>query len=124
MPVQILLYQEADGTCPAVEFLRAQPARVLVQAVKRVALLAEHGHQLHRPHAAYLENGIYELRWHTGRVQYRILYFFHGRTAVVLAHALTKEETIPDADLARATRRKDDFYADPTPHTYPGGLHA
>jgi hypothetical protein len=34
---------------------------------------------LRRPHADYLEDGIYELRWRNGTVQYRILYFFHGR---------------------------------------------
>lgn len=54
------------------------------------------------------------------RVQYRILYFFHGQTAVVLAHALTKEATIPPADLDRARRRKEHFKQNPTRHTRPG----
>jgi len=62
---------------------------------------------------------IWELRWHTGRVQYRILYFFHGQTAVVLVHALTKEQEIPRSDLERARRRKAAFDADPDIHTHP-----
>ncbi len=124
MPVQIVLYQEADGTCPVVEFLHEVPERVRAQARERLALLAERGHQLRRPHAAYLEDGIYELLWHTGRVQYRILYFFHGRTAAILAHAITKENVVPPADLNRAKRRKTNFHADPTSHTYLGGFHA
>ena len=87
MPVQIVLYQEADGTCPVVDFFRAVSERVRAQARQRLELLAEHGHQLRRAHAAYLEDEIYELRWHTGRVQYRILYFFHGRTAPEIGRA-------------------------------------
>lgn len=123
MSVQIVLYLEADGTCPVVEFFHEVPERVRVRARERLALLAEHGHQLRRPHAAYLEDGIYELRWHTGRVQYRILYFFHGRTAAILAHAITKEDVVPPADLNRAKRRKTNFYAHPTSHTHLGGFH-
>ncbi len=126
MPVRIVLYQETDGSCPVLAFFLGQPERVQLQATQRVGLLAEHGHQLRRPHAGYLGDGIYELRWHTGRVQYRILYFFHGRDAVVLAHALTKEDVIPPVDLARAKQRKANFYAHSTTHThkYLGGFHA
>ena len=95
MPIQIVLYQESNGTCPAVEFFREVSERVRAQARERLQLLADRGHELRRPHAAYLEDGIYELRWHTGRVQYRILCFFHGRTAAVLAHVITKEDIVP-----------------------------
>jgi len=120
----VVLYQELDGTCPVLEFFLVQRERVQLQATKRVSLLAERGHELRRPHADYLEDGIYELRWSTGTVQYRILYFFHGRAVVVLAHALTKEDVIPPADLARAKERKARFRAQPAAHTYtyPGGF--
>lgn len=124
MTVQIVLYQEADGTCPVVAFFHEVAERVRTQARERLRLLAERGHQLRRPHAAYLEDGIYELRWRTGKVQYRILYFFHDRTAAILAHALTKEDVVPPADLNHAKLRKSNFYADPTTHTYLGGFHA
>lgn len=103
-------------------FFAGVSERVRVQARERLRLLAEHGHQLRRPYADYLEDGIYELRWHTGRVQYRILYFFHGRTMVVLAHAITKEDVIPPADVVRAKQRKMNFYADPLTHTHLGGF--
>jgi phage-related protein len=124
MPVQIVLYQEADATCPVMDFLDVQTRKVRLQAIHRVELLAEHGYQLRRPYCDNLGGGLWELRWHTGRVQYRILYFFHGSTAVVLAHALTKEGAIAAADLERARRRKANFYADPPTHTHLGGLHA
>lgn len=67
-------------------------------------------------------DGIYELRWRNGRVQHRILYFFHGRTAVVLVHALSKEAAIRAADLTRAKQRKANFDDNPTTHTHVGDL--
>lgn len=115
--VNVYYYQEADGTCPVREFLREQPVRVRAQAEARVELLAVRGHQLHRPHCEYLGNDLYELRWRTGTVQYRILYFFHGRVAVILTHALTKEDKIPAADVARAVRRRQHFIQNPKLHT-------
>ena len=65
-----------------------------------------------------LEDGIYELRAKVGRVNYRVLYFFHGREVAILAHGLTKEKTIPRADLKRAIARKALFEADPETHTH------
>ena len=51
-------------------------------------------------------------------MNYRILYFFHGRTAAVLAHGLTKEREVPSMDIERALERKRLFEEDPTGHTY------
>ena len=76
------------------------------------------GHELRRPEADYLRDDIYELRARRGRVQYRILYFFHGQRLAVLAHALTKEGQIPPADIERAIRRKDAFAQDLENHSY------
>ncbi|MCI0587000.1 MAG: type II toxin-antitoxin system RelE/ParE family toxin [Planctomycetes bacterium] len=39
-------------------------------------------------------------------MNYRILYFFHGRNVAVLAHALTKEDVVPDAEIDRAREAK------------------
>ena len=48
----------------------------------------------------------------------RILYFFHGRNVCILAHALTKEDTVPKADIERAIRRKNLFEKAPEAHRY------
>ncbi len=112
-----MFFQEIGGACPVLDFLLNTPARVQQHAQARIQLLAERGHTLRRPHADYLEDGIYELHWHEGRAQYRILYCFHGRGLVVLLHALTKEASIPRADLSRAQRRRDLFMGNPDAHT-------
>jgi len=117
--VNVYYYQEADGTCPVREFLLAQPARVQAQAEARVRLLSERGNELRRPQAENLGGGIWELRWRTGKVQYRILYCFHGRGAALLLHGLIKEGRVPDAVIARAQRRRQLFLQNPTHHTKP-----
>jgi phage-related protein len=120
--VETIFYQEEDGTCPVLAFLDDEPLPVRQQAFARIELLQAQGHRARRPLVENLGQGLYELRWHRGRVQYRILYFFHGQEAVVLAHAITKEDKIPAADRNRALRRKALFEADPATHTYQGEL--
>jgi len=86
--------------------------------VAAIGRLAQFGHELRRPLADFLRDGIHELRMRKGRVNYRILYFFHGRDLVVLAHAITKEDTVPEADIERAIRRRKAFASDPERHSY------
>ena len=80
--------------------------------------LAEFGHELRRPLADILRDGIYELRIRKGRVNFRILYFFHGKNVAMLGHALTKEDKVPKGDIDKAIRRKRAFEADPAAHSY------
>ena len=84
----------------------------------RIEMLAQFGHELRRPAADYLRDGIYELRAKQGHVQYRILYFFHGRQVAILAHSLTKEDSTPAAEIERAIKRKALFESNPRRYTY------
>ena len=51
-------------------------------------------------------------------MNYRMLYFFHGRVAAVLAYCLVKEREVPPREIAEAIRRKRKFELDPEGHTY------
>jgi phage-related protein len=85
----------------------------------RLGLLADQGHQLRRPAADYLRDGIYELRAKAGRIQYRMLYFFHGRQAVVISHGITKQESaVPPIEIERARRLRQAFETAPPRHTH------
>jgi hypothetical protein len=106
---------------PVVEWLtelRDENPKAFANCAARIELLAQFGHELRRPAADILRDGLYELRAKQGRVQCRILYFFHGRNVAVLAHALTKEDVIPAVDIERAWKRKQLFEQDPEGHTY------
>ena len=84
----------------------------------RIVLLSQSGHELRRPAADFLRDGVYELRAKQGHVQYRILYFFHRRNVAILAHGLTKGAAIPPVDIERALKRKREFENNPEGHTY------
>lgn len=85
----------------------------------RIQQLASAGYELRRPAADYLRDGIYELRAKHIRVQYRILYFFHGQNVAILAHAITKDqERVPDTHIERAIKRKEQFESNPEVYTY------
>src|ERR1017187_7717698 len=117
----VAFYQEADGEAPVMNWLREllrTNERAWSNCRARIELLAQSGHELRRPAADYLRDGIYELRAKQGHVQYRLLYFFHGRQIAVLAHSLTKEDTIPGADIECTIKRKQLFEANPKEHTY------
>jgi phage-related protein len=119
--VNVLFYRSEDGTVPVLEWLRhlrQRERRAYAKCIVRIQRLAEEGHELRRPEADYLRDGIYELRTRFRSVNYRILYFFSGREAAVLSHALTKEAEIPAPDIERAIRRKEKFEQNPDAHTH------
>jgi phage-related protein len=64
------------------------------------------GHELRRPEADFLRDGIYELRASYQGVHYRVLYFFAGKAVVVLSHGLTKEKEVPPREIDQAVERK------------------
>ena len=116
---EVLFFREADGRVPVREWLvelRRHDVRAHEKCTARIERLAEAGHELRRPEAAYLRDGIHELRVRSGHVNHRILYCFHGRDVAILAHALTKEGVVPEVDLARALRRKRQLEMDPVKH--------
>lgn len=114
---EVLFYAESDGTCPLLEWLDRLPQKVQDKCIVRIERLAELGHELRRPEADTLREGIHELRASYQNIQYRILYFFHSGAAV-LTHGLVKESQVPDADIQRAKGRKARYEENPERHTY------
>ena len=94
------------------------PTKALDKCRIRIERLRDLGHELRRPETDFLRDGIYELRVRLRTRNYRMLYFFHGRIAAVLAHRLVKEGEVPQRDIELAIRRKREFELDPARHTY------
>ncbi|HVG08147.1 MAG TPA: type II toxin-antitoxin system RelE/ParE family toxin [Thermoanaerobaculia bacterium] len=98
MPHADVGYFQEDKSVPVLDWLRElqqRDRRAYAKCVARIQRLAQEGHALRRPEADYLRDGIYELRARQGRVNYRILYFFHGQNVVILANGLTKKDEVP-----------------------------
>jgi phage-related protein len=115
---RVVLFREADGSCPFLEWFDELPAKVQDKCYLRLERLRETGHELRRPEADFLRDGIYELRVGFRGVHHRMLYFFHGAIAAVVSHGLVKEQLVPPKEIDRAVKRKKQFEADPPRHTY------
>ena len=115
---RIILFREDDGTVPFLEWFEGLQPKAQDKCRVRLERLQLLGHELRRPEADLLRNGIYELRVGLQGVNYRMLYFFHGREAVVISHGLVKERSVPPGEIDLAMRRKARFENSPGRHTH------
>lgn len=123
MPItKVVFYQDAPGKAPVVrwlERLRKVDPKAWANCRVRIEQLVLRGHELRRPAADHLRDGIYELRAKHFKVQYRILYFFDGKNVAILAHSIIKKgNEVGDHEIELAISRKDRFKAEPELHTY------
>ena len=114
----VVFYREDDGSVPLLEWIDRLPAKAKAKCRVRIGRLRAEGHELRRPEADYLRDGVYELRVGLQGINYRMLYFFHGATAAVLSHGLVKERVVPSSEIDAAIERRRKFVADPPKHTY------
>lgn len=98
--------QPEDDSVPLLQWLDDLPTKVQAKCIERIDRLGELGHELRRPEADFLRDGIYELRASNQGVHYRMLYFFAGKAVVVVSHGLTKERAVPAREIDRAVKRK------------------
>ena len=116
---KVVIYREENGKVPFLEWFGRLPEKIQDKLFVRIERLGKLGHELRRPEADYLQDGIYELRVKFQAVNFRILYFFHGRQIVVLSHGFSKQQAkVPDSELRLAVRRKNKFMESPNCHTY------
>lgn len=116
--INVILFQEDDETVPLLDWLDRLPRRSRAKCVAALHRLELLGHELRRPEADYLRDDIYELRVRLQRINYRMLYFFHGRTAAVVSHGIVKEREVPRKQIDEAVTRRHRFVRDPLRHTF------
>jgi phage-related protein/DNA-binding XRE family transcriptional regulator len=110
---KIVLFREADGTVPLLDWLAELPEKARLKCRARIQRLTELGHELRRPEADYLRDGIYELRVGLRGMNYRMFYFFHGQVAAVISHGMAKERIVPPKEIDAAVARKAQFEKHP-----------
>jgi phage-related protein len=117
--VEVVYFREDQGSIPILDWFDALPPGAILKCLTRLGRLEELGHDLRRPEADYLKAGIYELRVKHSGVNYRMLYFFHGRFVVVVTHGFSKQQAkVPARELGAALRQKAEFEGDPSMHTF------
>src|ERR1700719_3799986 len=116
--VTIHLYCEENGDTPFLAWFESLPTKAQDKCRVRLERLEEMGHELRRPEADFLRDGIYELRVGLQHVNYRMLYFFHGRVAGVVSHGLVKQAEVPPKEIEKAIQRKQKFEKNPKARTH------
>jgi phage-related protein len=120
---RITYYKDENDRVDLNEWLDELPKKVQDKCVARIKRLKEKGHELRRPEADYLRDGVYELRIRYRSVNYRMLYFFWGQREIVISHGLTKESAVPDNEIDRAVHRKKQFRENPEMYGFcPGSI--
>src|SRR5262245_17664262 len=105
----VVFFKEDDGSVPIVDWLDGLASKAQIKCLAKLKRLEELGHELRRPEADLLRDGIHELRVGLQGKHYRLLYFFHGNIAAVVSHGLTKERAVPPKEIDRAVARKKRF---------------
>lgn len=119
---RLVLFRETDGTVPLLAWLDGLQEKARMKVLVRLERLEESGHELRRPEAENLGDGLYELRAKHNGVNLRVLYFFHGRLVVVVTQGFSKQRaSVPASELALAAKRRLIFEAAPSRHSFEGG---
>ena len=114
---EVNFFCNSDGSCPFLQWLELLPREAQNKCLVRVERLIERGHELRRPEADLLRDGIHELRASRNGVHYRILYFFHKQKAIIWT-GIVKESSVPSAQIERALKAKLLYESNPTKHTF------
>ena len=114
---RVVFYQEESGEVPLLEWFDTLSNKAQDKCRLKLERLRGLGHELRRPEADYLRDGIYELRVSLQGQQYRMLYFFHGKVAAVVSHGIVKERVVPPKEIDLAVKRKRLFEQVPKRHT-------
>ena len=109
----VIFFRDTDGSVPFLSWYDSLPETALHACTVKLDLLRNYGYDLRRSAADNLGGGIWELRAKANRINLRILYFFHGRHAVVVSHGFDKQ-----TEINLAIQRKRLYERDPGAHTY------
>lgn len=106
----IIFHKTKHGRVPVQEFINKLNVKTETKVRKYISLLSQEGPDLRRPYSDYLKEGMYELRIKLSPNNYRILYFFVQRTAIVLTHGFVKKTgKVPDREIKKAIKYKLEF---------------
>ena len=107
---EVEYYDLPDGTYPAFDFIRSQPAKMSAKLTWTVGLLEEHGNALRMPYSEHLDDGIFQLRAIQGHDIARVLYFFVVGRKIILTHGFVKDTAkTPQSEIERAKKYREEY---------------
>ncbi len=108
MVKHVYFFIDEHGCSPVEDFMGSLTEKEDMKIRAYIRILKEYGHNIRRPIADYLGEGIYELRPQV----HRVFYFFFMKDSAVLLHILRKKtDKIPLNDFNLCLKRKKETEA-------------
>ena len=103
-------YKKSNGRIPAKEFINSLEPSAQNKFFFKKSLLEKFGAALPEPHASYLKDGIYELKFQDIGGHIRVLYFFAFKKRIIFTNGFKKKTNkTPKNELELAIKRKCEF---------------
>lgn len=110
--VTCIYFKSGSGRCPVKEFVEALDRYSQRKFFFVVGLLSEFGHRLPEPHAKFIGDDIFELRFRGVEGSIRIMYFFfHHNEAVLTNSFIKKTDKTPANQKKLAVDRRKAYLA-------------
>src|SRR5438552_866444 len=107
---QIVLYRDARGQSPVMEFIRTLDKATQQRILSAIEQLRQENQRATFPLVRKIEGKIWEMRIESGPNTYRVFYFFFTGKQIVLAHAFQKKtQKTPQREIETARQRYDEF---------------
>ena len=104
-------FQTDSGRVPVKEFIDSLHDRTQQKYFTVAGLLEEYGKSLPNPHADYIGNDIYELRFTGIEGQIRVFYFFYFENKIVFTNGFVKKtQKAPKREMDLAQRRRNLYF--------------
>ena len=104
-------YQTDGGRVPVKEFVDSLHERTQHKYFEVVKLLEDYGKSLPHPHADFLGNEIYELRFVGIEGRIRVLYFFYYENKIIFTNGFVKKtQRAPKGEIELAKERRGSYF--------------
>lgn len=108
--VSCFYYVTESGKSPVKDFIDSLDSSGQRKFFFAKSLLEEFGHRLPQPHAKYIGDEIFELRFKGQEGQIRVLYFFFHQDRVIFTNGFIKKSAkLPEKEKALAIERRKSF---------------
>jgi len=103
-------YKTKEGKSPVEEFIDSLDKRTQLKFFYKKELLEEFGPKLPHPHAKYIGDNMFELRFKGIEGHIRVLYFFFHKNSIIFTNGFIKKtKKIPKKEKEIAINRRKEF---------------
>ncbi|MCU0652264.1 MAG: type II toxin-antitoxin system RelE/ParE family toxin [Candidatus Omnitrophica bacterium] len=105
-------FRTGSGRAPVKEFIDSLDSKTQRKFFYALALLEEFGHKLPLPHAKYIGDEVFELRFNGIEGNIRVLYFFFHQDKIIFANGFIKKSNkLPLREKLITIERRREFLA-------------